>query len=163
MCDVAIIPNLKNMNPPHPTKSPIEIDEARTDDNIFATFEVMRQLRMHLEPANYVETIRRMMKSDNYRLAALRSEGVVRAVAGFRLMEMLHCDKILYVDDLSTDQATRSLGHGHQLLDWLKQTARDAGCVQLHLDSGVQREDAHRFYFRERLTITAYHFRVLLD
>jgi hypothetical protein len=45
------------------------------------------------------------------------------------------------------------------MLDWLTEEARRADCVQLHLDSGVQRPDAHRFYFREGLTISAYHFR----
>jgi hypothetical protein len=43
-------------------------------------------------------------------------------------------------------------------MDWLKNEARTRGCVQLHLDSGVQREQTHRFYFRERLTINCYHF-----
>jgi hypothetical protein len=29
----------------------------------------------------------------------------------------------------------------------------------VHLDSGVQRQHAHRFYFREGMTITSFHFR----
>ena len=37
-----------------------------------------------------------------------------------------------------------------------------AGCAQLHLDSGVQREKAHRFYFREGMGVNAYHFRIEL-
>jgi len=45
------------------------------------------------------------------------------------------------------------------LLDWLKAEAKANACAQLRLDSGVQREQTHRFYFREGLTISAYHFR----
>jgi hypothetical protein len=40
--------------------------------------------------------------------------------------------------------------------------ARAAGCGELHLDSGVQRFAAHRFYLRERMEIMAHHFRLKL-
>ena len=46
-----------------------------------------------------------------------------------------------------------------ELLDWLKAEARRLECAEIHLDSGTQREDAHRFYFREGLTINCFHFR----
>ncbi len=138
------------------------IFEATTDEEILSTRNVMLQLRPHLAPDSYLPTVRRMMESDGYHLAALRVEGIVRAVAGYRYMEMLYCGRILYVDDLNTDEASRSLGYGQRLMDWLKAEARAQGCGQLHLDSGTQREAAHRFYFRERLTVTAYHFRAAI-
>jgi GNAT superfamily N-acetyltransferase len=131
----------------------------QTDDDILATSSVMRQLRPHIAAESYLSIVRRMMGSDGYSQAAVRASGVVRAVAGYRFMEMLYCGKVLYVDDLVTDENTRSLGHGKLLIEWLEQEARANGCAELHLDSGVQREHAHRFYFREGLTINAYHFR----
>ena len=69
-------------------------------------------------------------------------------------------ESALYVDDLNTDETRRSHGHGKILMDWLKREAKERGCVQLQLDSGVQREQTHRFYFREGLTINCYHFRI---
>jgi len=134
--------------------------EAVGDEQILATRDVMLQLRPHLRVEEYLETVRRMMRSDGYRLVALYEKGTVRAVAGFRCLEKLSSGKFLYVDDLSTEESARSRGHGKALLDWLKAEARAKGCVELELDSGVQRKDAHRFYFRERLTISSYHFRV---
>ena len=47
-------------------------------------------------------------------------------------------------------------------LNWLEDKARHLGCAALTLDSGVQRHDAHRFYFREGMTILAYSFRKAL-
>jgi hypothetical protein len=32
------------------------------------------------------------------------------------------------------------------------------GCTQLHLDSGMQRKDAHRFYEREGMVAEGLHF-----
>jgi GNAT superfamily N-acetyltransferase len=129
-----------------------------SEEEIISTFPVMRQLRTHLKEDEYLKTVERMRRS-GYRLAAVVDEGRVRCVAGFRIQEYLYCGRHLYVDDLITDGSTRSRGHGKRMLDWLTEESRGAGCVQLHLDSGVQRSDTHRFYFREGLTISAYHFR----
>ena len=138
------------------------ITEATTDEEILSTRDVMLQLRPQVAPDDYLPSVKRIMQTDGYHLVALRVEGVVRAVAGYRFMEMLCYGKIMYVDDLNTDENSRSQGHGKMLMDWLKAEARQHGCGQLHLDSGSHRESTHRFYFRERLTISAYHFRVML-
>jgi GNAT superfamily N-acetyltransferase len=111
---------------------------------------------------DYLATIRRMMQTNDYHLVAYYEGDTVRAIAGYRFMEMLYCGKILYVDDLNTEEGSRSKGYGKALMDWLKAEARNQACGQLHLDSGVQRENTHRFYFREGLTINCYHFRVPL-
>jgi GNAT superfamily N-acetyltransferase len=140
---------------------PHHIEIATTDDAIARCFPVMQQLRPHLVAADFVAQIRRM-QGDGFHLAALEDGGVVRAVAGYRFYEKLVSGKNLYVDDLVTDPTQRSRGHGRALLAWLTAEARTHGCVQLELDSGVQRFDAHRFYFRERLHISSYHFVVAL-
>jgi hypothetical protein len=62
------------------------------------------------------------------------------------------------MDDLVTDTESRSGGHGRALFDWVVERAREAGCEQFHLDSGVQRFDAHRFYLARRMSITCHHF-----
>lgn len=130
---------------------------AETDPDIARCFAVMQQLRPHLVEADFIPRIRRMQR-EGFHLAYLVDEGVVRAVAGYRYYEKLVSGKNLYVDDLVTDSAKRSHGHGRALLAWLLDQARAQGCDQLELDSGVQRCDTHRFYFRERMRIASYHF-----
>jgi hypothetical protein len=51
---------------------------------------------------------------------------------------------------------------GGALFDWLVQLAREHECRELHLDSGVQRFDAHRFYLGKRMHITSHHFALKL-
>lgn len=75
---------------------------------------------------------------------------------------MLYCGRILYIDDLVTDERVRSRGFGRQLLHWLKEAARTHGCTQVHLDSRLHREAAHRFYEREGFAKTCYHFAAVL-
>mgnify|MGYP006138841285 CR=1 FL=1 len=138
------------------------IDRAETDEQIAATYDVMRQLRPHLSREEYVPLVRGMMASDGFRLAAVTDEGQVRAVAGYRYMTMLYCGRLLYLDDLVTDERTRSRGYGKRMLDWLKEEGRREGCSELQLISRVTREQAHRFYFREGLGIECFHFRAKL-
>lgn len=136
----------------------MEIRQLSTDEEIVLTFPVMSQLRGHLDERQYLSTIRRMEASDGYRIAAGFEEEMVRCVAGYRIREFLAYGKILYVDDLVTDEAARSRDFGGRMLRWLSEEARKNGCGQLQLDSGVQRHGAHRFYFRENMKITSYHF-----
>ena len=130
---------------------------AQSDDEIARCFPVMLQLRPHLIEADFVPRVRRMQK-EGFHLAFLDSAGAVRGVAGYRYYDKLHSGRNLYVDDLVTDSDDRSRGYGGKLLAWLTDEARAHGCVQLELDSGVQRADAHRFYFRERMHVSAFHF-----
>lgn len=135
---------------------------ATTDDEIAATFDVMVQLRPHLTRDAYVPLIRRLVATERFHLLAAIDDGVVRAVAGYRYMDMLYCGRMMYIDDLVTDERVRSRGHGKALLDWLRREAREAGCTEVQLISRVTREHAHRFYFREGFGIEAFHFRVTL-
>jgi GNAT superfamily N-acetyltransferase len=137
------------------------IQLAQTDEAILRCFPVMRQLRTHLDDADFVAAIRRQA-AGGYHLAYLESSGTVCAVAGYRFIDNLFSRRILYVDDLSTDEAVRSRGHGGRLFDWLVEEARAAGCEALELDSGVQRFDAHRFYLAKRMVISSHHFRLTL-
>jgi GNAT superfamily N-acetyltransferase len=98
------------------------------------------------------------MQREGFLLAFLEDDGAVRAVAGYRFQDKLFSGLNLYVDDLVTDATARSRGHGRTLLAWLVAQARARGCDNFELDSGVQRHDAHRFYLRERMKISSYHF-----
>lgn len=135
----------------------MSIQLAESDEQISRCFDVMTQLRPHLQREQFVQRVRRQQQG-GFQLAYLEDAGRVVAVAGFRIVENLAWGRHMYVDDLVTDAAVRSAGHGRRLFDWLTNHARDAGCEQLHLDSGVQRFDAHRFYLTRRMRITSHHF-----
>jgi GNAT superfamily N-acetyltransferase len=100
----------------------------------------------------------RKQQALGYVLAYVKDEGRVTAVAGFRFSDSLAWGHFIYVDDLVSDETARSGGYGRGLLDWIADHGRQHGCGQLHLDSGVQRFGAHRFYLRERMDITCHHF-----
>jgi GNAT superfamily N-acetyltransferase len=119
----------------------------------------MRELRTHItDEKQFLEQVQRQHKQA-YQLAFLKCEGEVRAVAGYRFLESLFSGKNLYVDDLVTRDSDRSRGFGGELMDWLMDEERANRCETLELACGVQRFDAHRFYFSKRMSISSYHFR----
>ena len=85
-------------------------------------------------------------------------EARVVGVAIWRSFENTFTGRLLYVDDLVTDETQRSHGIGHALLARCETIARDIGCLAVGLDSGVQRGAAHRFYFREGFIINSFNF-----
>ena len=139
----------------------LEVKRMETDAEIQASFSVMTQLRPHLNEKEFVNTVREQFE-DGYQLTAVVSDNTVVALAGFRLKQNLAWGKFLYVDDLIADQNQRSTGLGKTLINWLKDEARKHNCDQLHLDSGVQRKDAHRFYEREGMTFSSHHYAIQL-
>jgi GNAT superfamily N-acetyltransferase len=120
-------------------------------------FRVMHQLRPHLVEAEFVERIA-AQRLQGYQLLAALGDGQPAALAGFRVVQSLSWGRFVYVDDLVTDEQRRSQGYGGLLLDWLVDYCRDNGLAELHLDSGVQRFGAHRFYLDKRMDITCHHF-----
>lgn len=122
-------------------------------------YPVMHQLRPDLSQEEFLRRIA-IQTPAGYRMAYLRYEEKIVAVAGYRIAHTLAWGRFLYVDDLITDSTQRSRGFGKQMLDWLIEQARTEGCMELHLDSGMQRTDAHRFYEREKMNRAGYHFAI---
>ena len=117
---------------------------------------VHRQLRTALPPA-YAEKMKRVF-SGGARMCVAVEGADVAGVAVYRVYENTFQGRQLYVDDLVTNERQRSSGVGRALLSYLEQKARAANLENLALDSGTQRQQAHKFYFREGMVVTAFHF-----
>ena len=118
---------------------------------------VHRQLRPDL-PVDYAGRMREVFAGGAEMAVALGEGGEVAGVAVFRILEKTFTGRELYCDDLVTDERRRSTGVGRALLGYMEALARSRGCDVLALDSGTQRAQAHKFYFREGLAVSAFHF-----
>jgi GNAT superfamily N-acetyltransferase len=123
---------------------------------------VLLELRPHLTARSFA-TVYDEGYSQGLRYTAAYEDGDCLGVAGWRIVAMTAYIKKLYVDDLVTTERARSRGVGRALLAGMVDRARAAGCRALDLDSAVHRSDAHRFYMREGLVITAFHIARALD
>ena len=124
----------------------MQVKVAASEDELVRCFSIMVQLRPNLSPPEFIERVKRQTQQYGYQLVYVEEAGAVKAVAGFIIREMLPLGRFLYVDDFVTDEAERSKGYGSFLFDWLVTYARQNQCEQLHLDSRLDRTEAHRFY-----------------
>ena len=117
---------------------------------------VHRQLRPQL-PQDYLGRMHEVFANGTEMAVAVTND-IVAGVTVFRIQEKTFCGRELYCDDLVSDEKQRSSGVGHALMQYMENICRERGCDVLTLDSGTHREQAHKFYFREGLTITSFHF-----
>jgi len=133
------------------------VSEATTEAALRECLPILRELRGHLSESELLTRVLRL-RPLGYRLACLRRDGIIVAVAGFRVSECLAWGRFLYLDDLVTTETERSRGAGAELLRWLEALARIEGCAEIHLDSRSDRKGAHRFYGREGYATFGLHF-----
>ena len=126
------------------------------NDSLARAEKVHLQLRPHLLN-DYIAKMTRVLAEARMALAVEGDE--VHGLAVYRWHENTSDGIKFYIDDLVTDDAHRSEGVGHALIVHLEKAARKIGASGLMLDSGTQRSQAHRFYFREGFVIPCFNFK----
>ena len=131
---------------------------AKTADEIQNCYAVMAELRPHIKPDEFLETVKRQIVNYGFQLVYLSEKGEVKSVGGFRIAEWLSGGKYLEIEDLISKNGERSNGYGGELFDWIVDFARQEKCAQIKLVSSVKRFAAHRFYLNKRMIIEAHYF-----
>jgi ribosomal protein S18 acetylase RimI-like enzyme len=132
------------------------IQLAATDRHILDCFPIVQQLGRNLTIETFLPQVQ-CQQQQGYQLAFGIIDDQVIAIAGFQIAESLAWGKFLYIYDLAVDEPRRSQGQGQQLFEWLVNYGQQQCCTQIHLDSGVQRFAAHRFYHRQGKRIVNHH------
>lgn len=139
-----------------------EIKTAITDQDIASCWEAVFLLRPMLKKSEFAAQIKSMQK-EGYQLLYIEENNKVVSIAGYRIFTMLYCGKQLYIDDLSTIETGRGKGYASALLQHIYEIAKQENCQSVQLDSGPTRTTAHKLYFNENFTISAFHFHKPLE
>lgn len=135
----------------------MEVILVTTNEEVVEIAPVMQQLRPKYVLEQLIELMNRQRKN-GYQLVYVREGDSILCVAGFVTGHKLGWGHYLYIDDLVTDEAQRSTGAGRYLMEWFKDYAHINQIEQIHLDSGVHRYGAHKFYLKEDFVIASHHF-----
>ncbi|MEN9847860.1 MAG: hypothetical protein RL368_600 [Pseudomonadota bacterium] len=138
------------------------INFATTSIELSRCFPVLQQLRPHLHQKTFVEYAQEL-RAEGYQFAYLESQGEVVCVAGFKIAKNLFIGKHLYIEDLVTSEIARSQNFGTIMMQGLIALAKQEACQAVHLDSGVQRYAAHKFYLNQNMKINCHHFYLALE
>jgi GNAT superfamily N-acetyltransferase len=137
----------------------MQILQAKTKDDFIRCFQVMKELRPHHQPETFLSTMEQMLK-EGYQLWYMEEEGKAVCAAGFRFTTTLYDGLIIDFDDFVTSAEARKKGYAGKLFGKLVDIAKERNINTIHLNSGHQRYDAHRFYLNKGMKIIAHHFRL---
>lgn len=136
--------------------------DIRDEAAVAACARLIAILRTHLDPAEFRRRLE-IQTAEGYAIVYLEHDGDIVALAGCRVVNNMAWGRVFYVDDLVADPDKRRAGHGGAMMDWLIAEARNRQCDELHLDTGYQRQDAHRLYLRKGLLFAGHHMALKLS
>lgn len=137
--------------------SRMNIQQATGIEDIQKCRDVIVCLRPHLADAD-LEDMLLSMFAEGYRLHYIEENGRAVAFIGFRFLQFLFNGKHIYIDDLCSLPGTRGKGYGTALLNFVDDIARANNLATVTLDSGFQRNDAHRLYLNQGFNLASFHF-----
>jgi len=120
-------------------------------------YNLLVQLRDELSYEEFEDLIYEMRHME-YKMIGIFEKEKLISYAGVAVQTNLYHKRHLYIFDLVTDVAQRSQGYGKMMLEYLKDYAKMAACENMVLSSGVQREEAHRFYEADGFVKKSYLF-----
>lgn len=135
----------------------MEIKQATEKEDFLKCWDVVHELRPHLDPEKYL-TLMLYMIDEGYKLIYIEGNGKGVSFCGYRITTMLHRGRSIYIDDLCSLPEARGKGHAKALLNFVLKEAEKEELQSIHLDSGYQRHQAHRLYLNFGFTITSHHF-----
>lgn len=118
----------------------------QTSSDLQRCFEVMRQLRPHLNYEDYILIYQEAHQSDGYEIVALEEQREVVALMGYRVLSDFVRGRHLYIDDLVTREDRRSRGLGAILLNYAENLAPKLNCKTLRLCTGLENTGGIKFY-----------------
>ncbi len=122
-----------------------EIRAAREETDVNALYPVIAELRDHLSRDEFHETYEAMTE-EGYHLFGRYVDGEPVGAVGVRIGTNFYLGRHAYVYDLVVTEEERSKGHGSALLSFVHEWATERDCEAVELESGLWREEAHRFY-----------------
>ena len=130
-----------------------------SDAGILKKLPVMKRL-LDLDDGSYLELVKSLLL-DNYKLVAIFSEtDDCLAVMWCNITSRLHTGKTIYIAQLVVDEPHRGKRHAASFIAWIKSQAISLGYQAITLDSGIQRQEAHKFYFSQGFRIASFNFKL---
>ena len=131
----------------------------RSQSELEQVYPLMKELRPHITLENFLTIYHQSHKTTGYEIAALKDDGQVHAIMGYRILYDYVHGKHCYIDDLVSSEQQRSKGYGAELLKYAEQFAKDQGCTGLRLCTGIENERGKKFYEKSGWNLRAIVFK----
>jgi len=120
-----------------------------SEEDLRDAFSILKILRPHLSFDEFKSLYDIAHQHETYTLVGYKSNNVLSAVMGWRIIHDFVHGRHLYIDDLITLDTMRNKGIGATLLRHAEELALQHNCKSLRLCTGIENKDGMRFYERE--------------
>ena len=122
----------------------MQFQKFRTDDINDSFLSLIQQLRPHISSVSECEKIFTNIK--NHNLFCITDDEKYVGFISFQKTFNLYLGEFYLVDDLIVDEKYRGKGIGKELMNAVEMACRNENISSIKLDSGLQRENTHKFY-----------------
>ena len=120
----------------------------KSEKDLRAVYPVLKELRKGLSLKNFLQLYAQARSKNDYQMQMAFDNERILGLMGYRILfDFLH-GKHLYIDDLVTTERERSKGLGAAFLQLAIQIARENGCGNLRLSTGIENELGKKFYVK---------------
>ena len=130
-----------------------------SEEEIKYCYKIMNQTSKNLSEKDFISLVSEQIKN-GYKLIYVIDNNEVICVTGFVIAQKIAWGKYLHIEDFVTSKSLKSTEAAKALFDFIKIYAKQQKCTSIHLDSSVDREEAHKFYLYENMKIDSYHFSI---
>ena len=100
----------------------------------------------------------KMFEYDNYQCFGFYKNDILIGVSSGWITVRLYSGKQLEIDNVIIDQTIQSKGYGKLFMDEIESWAKTKGCKTIELNTYVENNRSHKFYFKQEFTILGFHF-----
>ena len=104
-----------------------------------------------------------MFKFENYKCFGLFKNDKLIGVSSGWVTVRLYSGKQLEIDNFIIDFSIQSNGFGKLFISEIKSWAKANNCKTIELNTYVQNDRSHKFYFNQGFRILGFHFQKLLN
>ncbi len=98
------------------------------------------------------------MITENYECAVVYDNDKLIGVSGLWYCTRHYVGMSMEVDHVFIEDGYRGQGLGKQFFQWIHKYAIEKGCNTVELNTYVQNNPSHKFYYNEGYEILGYHF-----
>jgi len=98
------------------------------------------------------------MIKENYECAGVFDDDKLIGVTGMWFSTRHYAGKSMEVDHVFIEDEYRNQGLGKQFMDWITGYVQSKGVETIELNTYVQNNPSHKFYYNQGFNILGYHF-----
>ncbi|WP_207763787.1 GNAT family N-acetyltransferase [Flagellimonas pacifica] len=123
---------------------------------------MIRQLNPDIENEVLKQRLEQMWESDAYQCFGLLKKDTLIGLIGCWTFTKLHSGKQLELDNVIIDERIQSKGYGKLFFNFIADWALKNGYESLGLNTYVDNDKSHKFYFNQGFKILGFHFQKIL-